>query len=512
MNLETIKNKKGISLLELVVALGLFVIVILAVTGIFQSLIRTQSNALTSQLLQDNLRFAFEVMSREIRTAEPSAAGECGIIQDNMVYYTPDNKSLYFKNSTGDCTVYSLTDDNGTQRLKIERGGIWAYGTSQKINISDLRFVITDTELNPKVTFSIKVEPEVQSSSSYDLNLQTTISYRSYEGALDGIGSFVLYFEPQGGTVSPEIKQVQYGKAVGELPVPKRTGYDFWGWNIQSDGLGDYYEESTIYENKNNTIVYAIWTETPNTQVVLCQGLPNNAMWNTAEEITQTLIAGIWEPTNIGEYNWESSTEHCYFICENQNYTWTGIECAPDIVITSCTPKPEDSEWNIVSTIRQTWTGIDWEPSEISVYDEEPSDTECRFKCRQYYVWDRLYELCYSECALFDYFVFDDAIFCAGDVDTRIYSCPAKPAKTDWNLVSYYPQSCHKYENETCVQWVPHDSQTHYNETATNDACHFVCSQNYIWDEDIEECVLPPGSPDCGYFDEDNYDENSFCL
>ena len=39
-------------------------------------------------------------------------------------------------------------------------------------------------------------------------------------------------FNPNGGTVSPTSKEVLKGQAVGELPTPTRTGYEFLGWYL----------------------------------------------------------------------------------------------------------------------------------------------------------------------------------------------------------------------------------------------------------------------------------------
>ena len=41
---------------------------------------------------------------------------------------------------------------------------------------------------------------------------------------------FTVTFDANGGTVSPESKEVTYGEPYGELPTPERTGYTFEGW------------------------------------------------------------------------------------------------------------------------------------------------------------------------------------------------------------------------------------------------------------------------------------------
>lgn len=57
----------------------------------------------------------------------------------------------------------------------------------------------------------------------------------------------------------------------------------------------------------------------------------------------------------------------------------------------NCAGLPEQhAEWNTVSEITQTWdwNKVSWLPSsQIVSYSEEPSTTECRFKCEENYFW-----------------------------------------------------------------------------------------------------------------------------
>ncbi len=42
-------------------------------------------------------------------------------------------------------------------------------------------------------------------------------------------------FDPNGGTVDKETKEVIYGSTYGELPIPTREGYTFDGWYTESE-------------------------------------------------------------------------------------------------------------------------------------------------------------------------------------------------------------------------------------------------------------------------------------
>ncbi len=77
------------------------------------------------------------------------------------------------------------------------------------------------------------------------------------------------------------------------------------------------------------------------------------------------------------------------YICGcNEHYTWKDSRCTADTRITECSGLPENTEWNIVSEILQTFDKTDWIPSEKTVFNQESSTRECRFKCKNGYVWN----------------------------------------------------------------------------------------------------------------------------
>ncbi len=63
-----------------------------------------------------------------------------------------------------------------------------------------------------------------------------------------------------------------------------------------------------------------------NTKSATCTGLPKNAIWNIASNITQTWNGYDWIPSSTGSYNETSSSSECRFICR-ENFFWSGSEC-----------------------------------------------------------------------------------------------------------------------------------------------------------------------------------------
>lgn len=199
-----IKNK-GFSLIEIVVSVSIFSILMIATTGIFKSVIEGQRSAITAQNTQESLRYALEVMSKEIRNAK-SGNADCnaavialvpayGAIDNpqKKIYNTASStKVLFFKNKKNECVAYFLAD----YRLYILRDQppynngdeIIQEITPDEIKISNLRFLVQDDlvgafhAVQPRVTF--RLDSELRAANALHkqpMKVQTTISSRNYE-------------------------------------------------------------------------------------------------------------------------------------------------------------------------------------------------------------------------------------------------------------------------------------------------------------------------------------------
>jgi prepilin-type N-terminal cleavage/methylation domain-containing protein len=177
-----IENKKGVTLLELTVAVAIFSVVVLSAMQIFKMVIDGQQNAIAGQNLQESMRYALEVMSKEIRMAQKGTGGICYGLDDN-VYLTengvlPGNE-LYLKSYKDECVRYQINND----RLKIERDGTSGFITPDEIAVSDLEFIVTDidSDQQARVTILMDVEAVGKEIHKQSMKIQTTISSRYYE-------------------------------------------------------------------------------------------------------------------------------------------------------------------------------------------------------------------------------------------------------------------------------------------------------------------------------------------
>ena len=203
------RNKKGYSLLEMIVAIAMFATIFLMVTSIYLSLLRAQRSVIATQTIQESMKFVFELIGKEIRTAQKSnnfcesdpafqSAFTLPLSADDnpaKKIYNIDSASLapddifYFKNKDNECVAYYLEDDvDGVARLKINRDGNNMFVTPNDIDLNNLSFSVIDDDvgafhlIQPAITIRVDVS-YVGSKNMHKqtTTLQTSITSRYYE-------------------------------------------------------------------------------------------------------------------------------------------------------------------------------------------------------------------------------------------------------------------------------------------------------------------------------------------
>lgn len=199
---KTVFKNNGYGLIDTIVAIGLFAFMMLMVLSIFQSINEAQKTVMSAQNIQENLRYALEVMSKEIRQAIRSD-GNCSSGGGNRIYNNglvtldgQQHNAFYFKKLNKDSQelcIYYFIDNN---RIKIYRRNETtndveedSYITPTKIRITDFNFSIFDnlisSALNSRIQprINIRIGAEMLSGSArykQPILVQTTISSRSY--------------------------------------------------------------------------------------------------------------------------------------------------------------------------------------------------------------------------------------------------------------------------------------------------------------------------------------------
>lgn len=190
--LKKIKADSGVSLIELIAAVAIFAFLILLATQIFKMVVDGQRGSISAQNVQENMRYAMEKMSKEVRMAQISNQ-DCESIFSPppaaiyKVYNTAEsNTKFYFKNKDGQCVAYYLENN----RLKVTVGtspGVTNYITPEKIQISNLKFFVVDDVIGdfhtkqPYVTMVMDVKASGSAMHEQKMKIQMTMSSRYYE-------------------------------------------------------------------------------------------------------------------------------------------------------------------------------------------------------------------------------------------------------------------------------------------------------------------------------------------
>lgn len=157
-------NESGLTMIELIVAIGIFGLVISVVIGIFVLAVISQRRVIAVRNVNDNMRFAIEAMSREIRTGKNFSSGA---------------GQLSFVNANGESISYRLA--SGIIEKSSDGGNLYLAMTGPEVTITYLNFYLSGQTaldgLQPRVTVAIGADSKIGSQSS-SLKIQTTVGSR----------------------------------------------------------------------------------------------------------------------------------------------------------------------------------------------------------------------------------------------------------------------------------------------------------------------------------------------
>lgn len=185
-----VANQKGFTLLEMIVAIGVFTVVIILAAGALLSVMQANRQTQAQRTIVNNLNFAIDSMVRDIRvgTMYHCGDGAYDVWQDCM---PAGDDTFAFEPSYGDPGEAS---DQIVYRLNnnaIERSGFggaeitFVAVTSPEIVIERLQFYVEgsdpDDALQPQVVISVGGYAELPGSERVDINLQTTASQRFFD-------------------------------------------------------------------------------------------------------------------------------------------------------------------------------------------------------------------------------------------------------------------------------------------------------------------------------------------
>ena len=161
-------------MIELMVALGVFMVVMTITLSAFLNIMDIQKKTEAFRKVNDNLNFAMEAIMREIREGKGYSAADCS------------GADFCFTNKDGKAVKYQL--NGGGYMERKEEADEWLRMTSGGIKITSLSFLVSGEETYPSgdrqqplVVISIGGESGEKEKLKSKLDLQATVSQRKLD-------------------------------------------------------------------------------------------------------------------------------------------------------------------------------------------------------------------------------------------------------------------------------------------------------------------------------------------
>lgn len=169
------KIRAGFTLVEMLVAMAIFLIVVGVAIGTLINAMKSQRNILSGQQMLDQTSYVLEYMSRALRMAKKDINGSCISINSN---YEISISGIKFENYKGECQEFYL--DAG--RLKERKnGGVGVDLISGNLTINNFKVISSGKEqadsLQPAITFFLDVEGNEYAK----MQVQATVSQRDLD-------------------------------------------------------------------------------------------------------------------------------------------------------------------------------------------------------------------------------------------------------------------------------------------------------------------------------------------
>lgn len=181
------KLSAGFTLVELIVALGLFIAVSFIAVGALLSIVDSNRKANAIRTTMDNLNFALESMTREIRTGD---SFDCGLSggETDCPLSSGGSPQFNFINQDNETITYSTSSDAQHPRedvIYITTSEGKNALTAPDVSISRLRFYVSGTgggTNQPRVIMVVQGTAGEQARIFTTFNLQSTVSSRLIGG------------------------------------------------------------------------------------------------------------------------------------------------------------------------------------------------------------------------------------------------------------------------------------------------------------------------------------------
>lgn len=174
--------RSGFTLIEIVVAVGIFSVLVVIIVGIFSRFIFVQRRDIAEQKLQEDLRFSLELFNREARTAYGTTFSASG----SQIYFANQDKRCVTYRWQGQSLLRAESDDPGPA---CDAAAYPAPGTSfepvvsSDVTITDLVFTAHPAaapagQLTNQAFITISLEAQARHKADKAVALQSTVASR----------------------------------------------------------------------------------------------------------------------------------------------------------------------------------------------------------------------------------------------------------------------------------------------------------------------------------------------
>jgi len=201
LNAKMLKCNKSFTLIEILVSITIFTFLIMAALGIYITAITKHRQALRSQVVNEDLNYATEVIYRDIKDSYLKAYCEgafCG--NEKTIYLDHPTKKIVgadcdaLAGPNKDCDDCSLTDtfscrcclqyrlNSATHKIEVKGAGDFDFLplTSSRVNIEDVNFLIPtgagDTQDQPRITILIEARERNDTLGTSRIILEMTVT------------------------------------------------------------------------------------------------------------------------------------------------------------------------------------------------------------------------------------------------------------------------------------------------------------------------------------------------
>lgn len=169
------QKNKGFTLIEMLVSIALFSVVVTVVIGTVLTIVDSNRKSQSLAIVMNNLNFAVESMTRDIKTANPTSNSAYGTVMRD----SDSNKTITVEDSEDRIVIYSYDAVNETITKKIDSGAAKSI-LSDDIVIEEFFVDVVGnvSGSQPRAFIFIKGYTQITEKTRSDFSIQTTVSPR----------------------------------------------------------------------------------------------------------------------------------------------------------------------------------------------------------------------------------------------------------------------------------------------------------------------------------------------